>query len=337
MLLIVLFTSWALTASLAPPPQPVDTDGDGLHDGLEDKNHNGRVDPGETDPRSPDSDGDLIPDGVEDADRDGHRDLWESSPLLADTDGDDVRDGVEDRNRNGQLDVGETSTVMPCVRWGPDGYCAPSVPEPMMVDLVRRLGAHPGELEANVLAVVRFGDDRVGLAWAPELELAVAPGWAVEVELPLRDEHLEAVKLTVQGTAAVTARGRLVHGLQLIGEVSTGGDAFSASALYVLAARLSERASMNLLAGPALTRASTGHVGAAALVSPSLFIDVSPHASVGLEAQLSGSTHGGFALQATPQVSWRPAPSLVVQAGAGARVDLRGAWPFVASRVALEL
>lgn len=337
MLLAGLSTFLALAALTTSPPQHVDTDGDGLHDGLEDKNHNGRVDPGETDPRSADSDGDHIPDGIEDADRDGHRDPWESSPLLADTDGDEVRDGVEDRNHNGQLDIGETSTVLPCVRWGADGFCVPSVPEPMMVDLVRRLGARPGELEANVLAIVRFGDDRVGLAWAPELELAVAPGWAVEVELPLHNEHLEAVKLTVQGTAAVTARGRVVHGLQLIGEVSTAADAFSASALYVLGARLSERVSMNVLAGPALTRASTGHLGGSALVSPSLFIDVSPRTAVGLEAQLSASTQAGVALQATPQVSWRPAPNVVVQAGAGARIDLRGVLPFVASRIALEL
>jgi hypothetical protein len=42
-----------------------DTDNDGLPDGIEDLNANGRVDPGETDPCNPDSDGDGLQDGRE--------------------------------------------------------------------------------------------------------------------------------------------------------------------------------------------------------------------------------------------------------------------------------
>ena len=53
-------------------PLLLDTDSDGLHDGLEDLNFNGRVDPGETDPTLFDSDGDGIPDIFEvDSDKDG--------------------------------------------------------------------------------------------------------------------------------------------------------------------------------------------------------------------------------------------------------------------------
>jgi len=64
-----------------------DTDNDGLKDGCEDKNKNGKVDPGET------------------------------SPLLADTDGDGLRDGVEDANKNCVLDSGESD---------PLDYCSPN-------------------------------------------------------------------------------------------------------------------------------------------------------------------------------------------------------------------
>lgn len=42
-----------------------DSDGDGLPDGAEDANHNGRVDAGETDPNDGDSDGDTFDDGVD--------------------------------------------------------------------------------------------------------------------------------------------------------------------------------------------------------------------------------------------------------------------------------
>lgn len=43
-------------------PRNPDSDADGLPDGQEDRNRNGRVDPGETDPNLQDSDGDGIPD-----------------------------------------------------------------------------------------------------------------------------------------------------------------------------------------------------------------------------------------------------------------------------------
>ena len=53
-------------------PTKADTDGDGILDGFEDRNRNGRVDPGESDPANMDTDGDGIPDGVEDANKDGN-------------------------------------------------------------------------------------------------------------------------------------------------------------------------------------------------------------------------------------------------------------------------
>jgi len=48
-----------------------------------------------TDPTAIDTDGDGLPDGVEDADLDGLVDEGETAPSLADTDGDDVMDGTE--------------------------------------------------------------------------------------------------------------------------------------------------------------------------------------------------------------------------------------------------
>ncbi|MFH1156324.1 MAG: chitobiase/beta-hexosaminidase C-terminal domain-containing protein [Pseudomonadota bacterium] len=48
-----------------PSADDSDGDDDGLIDGLEDLNHNGIVDPGETDPCNPDTDGDGIMDGAE--------------------------------------------------------------------------------------------------------------------------------------------------------------------------------------------------------------------------------------------------------------------------------
>ncbi|OJH35247.1 adventurous gliding motility lipoprotein CglD [Cystobacter ferrugineus] len=118
-------------SSSTNPTNP-DTDGDGILDGVEDRNRNGRVDPGETDPAKQDSDGDGLTDGAEDANHNGLVDLGETNPAQADTDsdglsdfielktsgtdpltadmdGDTCLDGTEDRNGNGVTDPGETS------------------------------------------------------------------------------------------------------------------------------------------------------------------------------------------------------------------------------------
>ncbi|MGA9524494.1 MAG: adventurous gliding motility lipoprotein CglD [Myxococcaceae bacterium] len=113
-------------------PTEVDSDQDGIHDGFEDLDHNGRVDGGETDPNSPDTDGDGIRDGLEDVNGNGAKDADETDPRLKDTDGDGINDGVErnvtmtdptradtdgdtcpdgaeDLNQNGTKEPGETS------------------------------------------------------------------------------------------------------------------------------------------------------------------------------------------------------------------------------------
>jgi hypothetical protein len=106
-----------------------DTDDDGLSDGIEDANHNGIVDPGETDPCRVDSDGDGIQDGTErgavspvpDPDGPGPAKGTDLAVFIPDTapssttapnnpdaDGDGIPDGIEDANKNGSIDPGET-------------------------------------------------------------------------------------------------------------------------------------------------------------------------------------------------------------------------------------
>ncbi len=79
-----------------------DTDGDGLPDGVEDKNLNGAFDAGETNPTNPDSDQDVLLDGCE------VKGSNPTNPLHPDSDGDGLLDGVEDANQNCALDANET-------------------------------------------------------------------------------------------------------------------------------------------------------------------------------------------------------------------------------------
>jgi len=110
-------------------PTDDDHDDDGILDGNEDKNHNGKVDGGETDPRNIDTDSDGMRDGKEigltmpqgsgtagfvaDADP-----STTTNPLNPDSDGDLLSDGnlvapgtcgFEDANFNGRVDPGESN------------------------------------------------------------------------------------------------------------------------------------------------------------------------------------------------------------------------------------
>jgi len=94
-------------------PLSPDTDEDGISDGRE-------IFFLHTSPIIRDSDGDGLIDGIEDANHNGHRDAGETDPLQWDTDRDGLPDGImkmgnarntvikgEDKNLNGMVDEGE--------------------------------------------------------------------------------------------------------------------------------------------------------------------------------------------------------------------------------------
>jgi outer membrane protein OmpA-like peptidoglycan-associated protein len=91
-----------LDPSTKTDPTVQDTDGDGLADGVEDADRNGRDDEGETDASLADTDGDAMDDGLE------QRAANPTNPELADTDGDGLLDGEEDANQDGRVSGSET-------------------------------------------------------------------------------------------------------------------------------------------------------------------------------------------------------------------------------------
>ena len=115
----------AIQAHPCGDPGDADDDDDGILDEDEDKNQNGIVDDGETDPCEADSDGDGVQDGtemgltlddigidtdteyfIEDADP-----STTTNPLDNDSDNDGLLDGEEDMNSNGAVDEGETDPM----------------------------------------------------------------------------------------------------------------------------------------------------------------------------------------------------------------------------------
>ncbi len=100
-------------------PLDADSDDDGLTDGKEDRNHNGFLDEGETDPSRRDSDGDGLADGLELGLVEAHADTdpaffqadldpaTTTDPLRADSDAGGRSDGEEDHNHDGMVQLGE--------------------------------------------------------------------------------------------------------------------------------------------------------------------------------------------------------------------------------------
>ena len=89
--------------------KPIDTDGDGLPDYVEDANGNGSLDPGETDWTNADTDGDGLTDYEEltipiDI---NHPELGHLDPLVADTGGTGTPDGQKDSDHDGLSNLGE--------------------------------------------------------------------------------------------------------------------------------------------------------------------------------------------------------------------------------------
>ncbi len=141
-----------------------DTDDDGILDGVEDANHDGIVDTGETDPCDVDTDDDGIQDGTELGYTSGHTtdtnigifqpdldDATTTFPLDADSDDDGILDGEEDANGNGRIDFGEGDPSA----WTPQGSAVYPTAGPFGESLnVRLLGS----------GFIETGDDKTRLS-----------------------------------------------------------------------------------------------------------------------------------------------------------------------------
>ncbi len=71
---------------------------------------------------------------------------------------------------------------------------APRIPEPMVYDLVRPLGAPRGELEIHSLFLRPLRRGRP-LEWVPEVEYTFAKGHGIEFDLPAEGSVAESFKL----------------------------------------------------------------------------------------------------------------------------------------------
>jgi hypothetical protein len=274
------------------------------------------------DRRKRDSDGDGISDEVER--RSG------TDPHDPDTDGDGIPDGLEDLNADGIVDPGESDPRVHGLF--PGTY--PHIPEPLVFDLVRGLGADRDELEANTLIVVTPTRTGARVDWAPEVEWAFARGYAIEFELPMVNAKLHALKMALQGTFPDRSR-RFIHGWQFIAEQPF--DASTELSFLYLAGGRPKNGKLSLFAMTGLMVLPIAHRTeiVRALVNPSIFGDLSETVTIGLETNWSIG-HRHFEGLVMPQIHLQIGRRFRLQIGGGAAAYGRSIMPAVAMRLILE-
>ncbi len=192
----------------------------------------------------------------------------------------------------------------------------PHIPEPMVFDLVRGLGARRGEFEFNTLVGLQTYPG-AEIHWAPEIEWAVRDRLAVEFELPMSGASVEAFKFALQGTVA-DARPAFIHGWQILTETSIEGPIFKSAVLYLAGRRLGRRVSIFGMLGPEALASADG-LDAALLVNPSVFVDLAEVLTLGVETNVRVQGVGS-AVAVYPQLHWQVFRHMRVQLGAGPAV-----------------
>ncbi|MBP2513406.1 hypothetical protein [Sphingomonas sp. PvP018] len=217
---------------------------------------------------------------------------------------------------------------------GATSAAIPAIPEPMIFDMVRPLGARRGELETNTLAQVNLSGPSRHVEWAPEVEYAVADGFAVELELPFTDGRLTDLKMGLQGTFGTFRGGRSIHGVQYLGLHNRRDGGWSSSLVYLLGNRFGERLStMTMIGAGDVTLRSTKGTGL--IVNHSTFWDVDDGTVLGFEVNRQTGASGHWLLM--PQLHRAIGRKVSAQIGAGAERAVSGPFrPRVGLRIIRE-
>jgi len=202
------------------------------------------------------------------------------------------------------------------------------IPEPLMFDLVRGLGARQGELEVNTLADYPLSNfSERGVEWAPEIEYAIFNNLAVELEFPMNNIELEAIKVATQWTIGNSQNGKFIHGIQVLGERYLHDDIFELNFLYVPAYKFKQVWSAIALIGVMLeSGAEAAADNSTILLNASIFANLKENMVVGLEFN---NTNPGFQeiddndmeLLILPQFHYEWANGISIQTGLGPRFD----------------
>ncbi len=198
------------------------------------------------------------------------------------------------------------------------------MPEPMVFDLVRPLGAKRGELEVNVL-MQQSSQSGAPLKWAPEIEWAFRDGLAIEGELPLENGQLMTYKAALQGTLTPRNDGRFQHGWQVIGQRVRADRSWSADALYLAGYRPWRRVTLFTMTGARRSVFDGGPV-VQTVQNTSVFYEATPRLILGLETNLVLGAADRRSRLIMPQLQKAISGNYLFEFGVGAEERAAGRW-----------
>jgi hypothetical protein len=191
---------------------------------------------------------------------------------------------------------------------------APKIPEPMIFDMVRPLGAKRGELEANTLVERNLSGPERAVEWAPEIEYALFDGFAIEAELPIEGTTITDYKMGLQGTFGTFANGKGIHGVQYLGLYNRLDQRWESTLVYIVGFRLSERWSTLSMIGVGDVT-FTGPSERNLIVNHSTFFDIDETTHVGVE--INTRRGGDPYTLVMPQAQFSFGKGLSLQSGLG--------------------
>lgn len=215
-----------------------------------------------------------------------------------------------------------------------DGDDAPRIPEPMVFDLVRPLGARRGEAEVNVLGIFPLNRNLGEAEWAPEVEVALADGFAVEFELPFEEWSLKAYKAAAQLTFGTAFNNSFIHGAQAIVLYDKDTGNVTPTLLYLAGLQFDENWSALAMAGLRTELESDDRANRTeTLFNLSLFRHVGDYTTLGVETNHSSSLASGTEFRLMPQVHHELQDHIMIQFGAGCLFTEEASVPEAATRL----
>lgn len=191
----------------------------------------------------------------------------------------------------------------------------PDVPEPMVFDLVRPLGAKKGEWEVNSLFSVPLTGRQKKFFWAPETEYVLGRGYAVEPQILFQNGQFQGFQLTGQKTFGTLFKNNAIHGALLRGEYIRSEQQLSSDAAYLFGARMNKR--WSFFGIPGLRRVGYWDGGRfVSLLNASLFYHHRSNLILGVENNVELARHNNRVL-ITPQVHWTFTKNTQLQYGLG--------------------
>lgn len=215
-----------------------------------------------------------------------------------------------------------------------DGGDSPRIPKPMVFDLVRPIGARRGEAEINTLAILPLNRRLADAEWAPEIEVAIADGVAVEFELPFDEWILAAYKMAGQLTFGTAFNDSFIHGAQgiLLYDRETGN--WSPTLLYLAGVQFDENWSALAMVGLRTEFESEDRGNRTEkLFNFSLFLHIGDYTTLGVETNTATSLLGNSEFRLIPQVHHELQDHITVQFGAGCLFTAEATIPELGTRL----